>query len=131
MAAFANSRAFWKVNLTTLCTTEREGSGLANQVAKQLGMTFLSVGLDVLPTVQARLDDTAADQYNRSIHQRYQTLEAKVELVRRIATKLKSNPLYPSAWDILVADKMLAISLPFACLSLKWDIPYVIVTCSL
>ena len=47
----------------TLCTTEREGSDFPNQVTKQLGMTFLSAGPDVLPTVRAKLDDTATYQH--------------------------------------------------------------------
>ncbi len=104
----------------TLCTTEREGTDLPRQLAKKLGMTFLSAGPDILPTVQENFDTQFEDQFKFAPSST--TRKMVTEIVRPVASKLLSDPSYASAWDIVVADRKLA---GLACLSMKWGVPFV------
>ncbi len=111
----------------TLCTTEREGSDLPKQLAKKTGMNFLSAGPDPLPTVKDYLEHFAAqrDVWNGHIFNGalFTSIWYIPGCASRIAKKLTSNPLYAAAWDIIIADDML--SSPFACLSMKWGVPFI------
>ncbi len=106
----------------TLCTTEREGTDLPRQLAKRLGMAFLSAGLDFLPTVQHKYDDALTDHHK--FIPRSPIKDKVLENRRKIATKLLSDPSYASDWDILVADQNL-YGATIAFLSTKWSVPFI------
>ncbi len=105
----------------TLCATEREGHNLPRQLAKKLGMAYLSAGPDMLETVQDKFDDTYVDHYKVIPY----TVSRKRFAVypKTVTTKLLSDPSYASAWDIVVADQKFAA--PIACICMKWGIPFI------
>ncbi len=107
----------------TLCTTKREGHDLPQQLAERTGMTWLSAGPDALPTAGDR-------QQHQARLQSMNILSVVIELVksdtRIIVDALMSNQSYARKWNIIIVTGYSFVK-PLACLSMKWNIPMVIV----
>ncbi len=114
----------------TLCSTVREGNDLPQRLSKATGVTLLSAGPDPLQTVRDYLDFHAKVQSRSVFHSmRTVVLPQTHDCARRLGNKLTSNSSYASMWDIIVADHMHAVY--FACLSMKWSVPFISLRTSL
>ncbi len=112
----------------TLCTTEREGDDLPQQLAERTGMTWLSAGPDNLPMVSIRRQSYARRQGMHVLATGLKTTHDNAVNGRRIFDALMSN-YSATSWNIVIADLSYAVQI--ACLSMNHNIPMVLLQISL
>ncbi len=72
----------------TLCTAEREGDELPQQLMNRFGMTFLSAGSDIQPRKHDVLSDYTAHQEKSCFQVGNEVTRKQPEMARRIAKNL-------------------------------------------